>query len=285
MPDESEVRAKELGWVPKDEFRGDPERWVDAATYVRRGEEFIPLLKATTRKQSEELAQLKTSLKETKTTLAAATDALAALTEATSKAALDKVRDSKKEIKEALVKAKNDGDVDQEVELQDKLTEVNAALKASETAAGTKKSAKTASGEPPPGEDLAQNPEFKEWVTENEWWGIDKRKTGLALGVAQDLRAKGDTSEGKAFYDKVTKEINEMLGTKPNTMREGPSKVEGDARGSANGGGVRAKSYEDLPADAKKACGDFAERVVGKGRAFADVASWRKHYTAEYFKE
>jgi len=284
MAEEIEARAKELGWAPKEQFKGDPERWVDAVTYVQRGEELVPLLKATTRKQGEKITQLETKLTKAEAALATATDAISALTEATSKANLDKVRDSKKEIKAALVKARTDGDVEQEVELHDKLSEVNEAIKASETAAGTTKASKTASGEPAPKEDLTQNPEWIAWTTDNEWWGIDKRKTALAMGVAQELREKGDTSQGKAFWDKVAKETNETLGVKPNTMRDIPSKVEGDTRGSAGGNG-RGRSYEDLPKEAKDACEVFAERVVGKGRAFADVASWRKHYTAEYFKE
>jgi len=51
----AETKAKAMGWSPKDEFRGDPDRWVDAETYVRRGEEFIPFLRANNKKLEEEL--------------------------------------------------------------------------------------------------------------------------------------------------------------------------------------------------------------------------------------
>ena len=36
-PDLFESEARESGWVPKEEFTGDPKTWVDAAEFVRRG--------------------------------------------------------------------------------------------------------------------------------------------------------------------------------------------------------------------------------------------------------
>ena len=32
-----ENEAREMGWTDKDGFKGDPEKWVDAATFVDRG--------------------------------------------------------------------------------------------------------------------------------------------------------------------------------------------------------------------------------------------------------
>ena len=29
-PSESEVKAKRLGWVPQEDFKGDPDKWRDA---------------------------------------------------------------------------------------------------------------------------------------------------------------------------------------------------------------------------------------------------------------
>jgi hypothetical protein len=284
MSAEIEVQAKELGWSPKEEFRGDPEKWVDAETFVKRGEELIPLLKAQTKKDREAIKTMQGQLRETQSLLKAATESIEALKETTSKDALDKVREKKGQLKEALAAARTEGDIDKEVEIQERLAETTAAIKASETAATTTKVSKTASGADE-GPDPTKEPDWQDWVTENEWFGIDKRKTGLALGIAQDLRAKGDNATGKKFFDKVTQELNSMLGVKPTVMRDAPSKVEGDARGSAAGGGEGGtKSYNDLPAEAKAACESAAGRVVGKGRAYADLASWRKAYVVKYYE-
>ena len=46
-----EQEARTLGWVPAEEFKGDPNRWVDAETFVERGHTVMPIL----RKNNERL--------------------------------------------------------------------------------------------------------------------------------------------------------------------------------------------------------------------------------------
>jgi hypothetical protein len=39
-----EVKARQMGWRPREEFRGPDARWVDAATFVERGDSWVPFL-------------------------------------------------------------------------------------------------------------------------------------------------------------------------------------------------------------------------------------------------
>lgn len=39
-----EADASKQGWVPKEHYKGNPDRWVDAKTFVERGEIFRPML-------------------------------------------------------------------------------------------------------------------------------------------------------------------------------------------------------------------------------------------------
>ena len=48
-----EDRAAQMGWVPVDKFRGDPAHWVDAETFVKKGEEVMPILRANNRRLEE----------------------------------------------------------------------------------------------------------------------------------------------------------------------------------------------------------------------------------------
>lgn len=41
---ESDARA--MGWSPEEEFKGDKKQWIDAKTFVERGEQMMPILKA-----------------------------------------------------------------------------------------------------------------------------------------------------------------------------------------------------------------------------------------------
>lgn len=50
-------RASKEGWVPKEQFKGDPSRWVDAKTYVERGEVMRPLKDEIARLRREHEAE------------------------------------------------------------------------------------------------------------------------------------------------------------------------------------------------------------------------------------
>jgi hypothetical protein len=215
------------------------------------------------------------TLHETQEKLTAATEAIQALTETTSKAALDKVREKRTDLKMALVDAREAGDVEKELEIQEKIQETSDAIKAAE-----KPAAKPKKVEADP-TDYTQSPDWKSWTEDNAWFGKDKRKTALALGIAEDLRANGDKSAGRAFFDQVTNELNEMLGIKD--PRTSTSKVEGDSRGSA--GGTGRKTYSDLPVEAKHACDDAAGKLVGPNKTFKSLDDWRKAYVVKFFEE
>lgn len=56
-----EAEAEAYGWVPKEQFKGDPEKWRPAEEFVRRGEEILPIV----RKQNEKLNAKVSELEET----------------------------------------------------------------------------------------------------------------------------------------------------------------------------------------------------------------------------
>lgn len=58
-----DAEAREHGWVPKEEFKGDESRWVDAETFMKRADEMMPLLKAQRDRLKREVEQLKKDFK------------------------------------------------------------------------------------------------------------------------------------------------------------------------------------------------------------------------------
>lgn len=56
-----EAEAEVYGWVPKEQFKGDPDKWRPAEEFVRRGEEILPIV----RKQNEKLQAKLSELEET----------------------------------------------------------------------------------------------------------------------------------------------------------------------------------------------------------------------------
>lgn len=258
------AEARQLGWVPREEFRGDPARWTDADTFVQRGHEVMPLLKANNARLLEELTAVRGQLKE-------ATDSISSLQVVSAEITKERVQAVKKELMAGIKTAREEGDVDREVELVDQLTE----LKAGERAAP-----KQATPTPPPS---ATDPALVQWMTqpENAWFGKDKRRTALAMGVAEELRNDPANAKliGLPFYERVAAEVAQALSPPPARV----DRVEG-SRGGAGGSssGSRGKGYADLPADAKAICDRQAKSFAGKP-GFKDVASWNTYYARVYF--
>src|SRR2546421_12509972 len=93
--EETEVKAKELGWAPKEEFRGNPEKWVDAETFLKRGEEILPLVKAQNRKLQNEVTALQRENAETKGLLRASMESIEELKNFNSTVALERAKAKK----------------------------------------------------------------------------------------------------------------------------------------------------------------------------------------------
>ncbi|HMX93405.1 MAG TPA: hypothetical protein PLY42_18695, partial [Nitrospira sp.] len=54
-----ETEARDLGWRPEEDFKGDKSLWVDAQTFVKRGEEVMPILKSQLKTLKGELAEMR----------------------------------------------------------------------------------------------------------------------------------------------------------------------------------------------------------------------------------
>ena len=273
MPVETQQAAEKMGWIPPSRFRGDPDRFVDADVYLKRGEEVLPIVKEQNKRLHTELDSLKAEAVKTKAALEAATKAIEQIEERHTVTTQKAVEQARRQVKLQLAAASESGDHEGVAELTDQLTKMNVAV--ADPIKPDAAPAVTAAPFVPP-------PELAEWNAENPWFGTNKRKTALALAVAQELREAGDPGIGRAFYDRVAAEVDKELGS---TAPRG-DKVEG-ARGGAEGESRSSgrKGYAALPADAKAACDAEARRFVGEGKKYKTAADWRSRYAEIYFGE
>lgn len=58
-----EAEARQHGWTPKDEFKGDPARWHDAETFMERADQVMPLLRKQNEGLKREMEGLKKDIK------------------------------------------------------------------------------------------------------------------------------------------------------------------------------------------------------------------------------
>ncbi len=282
-PDPNVAEATRLGWKPLEQFKGDPEHWVSAETFVTRGREVMPLLKRNNEQllrqvEAEKTARqaLEGTVGELRTTLADLTKFQAAEVKRQVDAEVFKLRADKRVALEAGEHALA-ADIDERLDAaKDKQREV-AKAPTPAPAPAPKPAAQTV------------EPWAQEFADENPWLnGTDreaKKRTALFLTIADDLH-KTTGARGRALLDAAKAELEETLPT-----QGAPGKTEG-ARGGDGGsrqqngnGRTNGKSFQDLPPDAREVAKKQEKQFVGPNKAFKTPTDWHKHYASVYFGE
>lgn len=269
---EAEVQeAREMGWADKDSWKGAPEQWVDAKTFLEKGRHILPIVKEQNQRLRGEVTTLSDRLRSAEARQKAQDATLAAIEESRQADLEEARKEERAKITAELEEASRDGDHRRVAELTVQLAESTA----------VKPEEKKKEEELPPQQKL--HPEVENWYRLNPDFIKDQRRVALARVVAEEMRAAGEPSLGAAFLDKVAAEVNRTLGAAK--KGGGTSKVEGDRGSHREPGGGGGKAYADLPADAKAACDKMAGRLVGANRAHKTIESWRNSYAKQYFSE
>ena len=282
MSDEVEIsgevditqKASKMGWVPLEKFKGDPERWTDAETFVRRGEEVLPIVKKNNERLTQRLDVLENENATTKQLLKAATEALSEFQKYHEE-------DSKRQYDRALEKLKSDKKEALRESDYDAVVEIDEAIKVLDEQKS--KTVKKVFAEPAPTQnDPTQDPIFKSWVAENaDWYGKDPQRSAYAESIGAYLQRMEPNLKGKEFLERVADEVADKFGLPDKPARA--DRVEGSRQGSGRQSG--AKTYADLPPEAKQSCDKFGAKLIGEGKAFKSQAEWRKQYVRDYFGE
>lgn len=268
---EVQAAAEKMGWIPPSRFKGQPEKFVDADLYIERGETVLPIVREQNKRLHGELDALRMESAKTTAALKAAQTAIDQIEERHTVDTQKAVEQARRQVKAQLAAASEAGDHEGVAELADQLTQLNVAVPVTKPVAA-----------PPPAPAFTPDPALVAWNEENPWFGTNKRKTSLALGIAEELREAGETSTGRVFFEKVAAEVAKELG------EQAPrgDKVEG-SRGSPDGESRQrgSKGYGSLPADAKQACDAEAKRFVGEGKKYKTINDWRTRYAEIYHGE
>lgn len=218
-PVEQEARAS--GWVPKEDFHGDEHKWVDAGEFVRRAPLFQKL-----DLQNRELKELRKGL-----------DALkahhAVVRETEYKRALDELKVAKKE-------AYINGEVDEIVEIDDKL----AAVKDAQARFKQEQAVEAARSAAAVNDPEKVHPEFAAWTKRNAWYDTSKPMRAFADARGMELQAQGMTPID--ILRQVEKEVKEEFPTKfRNPNRDKPGAVEAGGKGAPAKGNSGEASLSD----------------------------------------
>ncbi len=234
---EIEEKARAVGHVPLDEFRGDPNRWVDAKTYLERAEKDMGMLKSNNHKLHDEIKDMKKTFMEFKEFHEKSIE----------QAKQDGYKQARTEIIEKQRQAVEDGDTQTFEALESKKTDLDKQYYETQRV-------EPKADTPPP------DPTFEQFKQENPWIDTDMELTALADSLATYVKSVNPSLYGKAFYDKVAEEVKKARPEKfSNPNRDLPSAVdEGGYRSSATP--KTKRTFNDLPKEAKEQAERFEKR-------------------------
>ena len=270
---EVETEARATGWVPQEEFQGDKSRWISAEDFVERGKHILPIVQANSKRYKEQLDKSQKEVESLKKSLDATNKAVTALKKVYDEQTESKVKDAVQQLRREIKAARDQGDVETEIALEDKLDGLQKQARDSKAAAPE---------EDAPDPDKGYDPEFVAWRDEPEqaWFKNpktedDQDRIDDLLAIANKLRRRGDTTSGRAFMDKCLKELEAREGGKA-TPTKTTSKVEGgNTGGRANS---NSRPFDRLSAEAKKICNNQSDDFVGPGKKFKTKADWQDYY-------
>jgi len=226
-----EAEARGSGWVAQEEWKGPADRWVDAKTFVQRGEEYYPFVQA---KLKKEISSLKSELDQVKT--------VSQQFREFSEKAIARERQERErlvnELEDARAKAISDGDGKEAVRLEREIRQV----------------------EREPVKAREEPPEVAAWKSENNWYGTDPELSAVADGLSEVVARENPGLKGKAFLDKLTERVKTIVPHKFQNARREETLTADHSRKSSS---KKGRTYEDLSADARSACDKFVRQIPG----------------------
>jgi len=280
----TEARATQMGWLPQEQFRGNPANWVPAETFVRMAEESLPHAKGTIKMMERKMEQQAQVLQEQTDRIAAMQQDMQEFVQVSRGAEARAYEKAKKELMARQQAAKAEGDMPAFVEATEKLDDLIAdhpVITGKEPKVGAT-DAKSKSPDDEYREWMAAEPTaFDDWKAENTWFEEDPDMFAYAQQMDQFLQTKHGFKLGRSkrleeLTKLVKKRFPEHFG---NTARANGSPVEGDTGGRPSSGG--GKTYADLPADAQKQCDKWTGKD-GKGEKGTISGLTRADYLASY---
>lgn len=203
QPNALELKAKEMGWRPLEEFSGDPEEFIDAGEFVRRKPLFDKIENTT--KQLKNVSKSLDYLK----------DHYQKVKETEYKRALS---DLKVQLKEAKKEGNHELAVDIEEAVERVETERDTFLEEVEAIKVTEPTV---------------NPQFAAWLTKNSWYTSTSYMRAFADDIGTKLHNSG-MSPDKVLVE-VEKAVKEEFPQKfRNTNRDNAPPIEGSSNKPAN---------------------------------------------------
>jgi len=248
--DRIEALAREMGWTPKEDFKGDDADFVDAETYIRRGRDIQESMRKSLKEQKQQLAAMSNSLAELKSH-----------NEKVYKAEIARLKKELTSLKTQKKEAIEEGDVDRVNDIDEQIDVIKESI-------SSEKEEPATTNQPP------ENPEFNEWLKNNQWYLEDDEMARYADSIAATHRGISfkriaklvDKSIREVFPDKFPDKQKTKANTNTTTTT---TRVEGSTRQRPSGRFTEA----DLTPEQKSIMNQFVRQgIMTKEEYIKDIA-------------
>lgn len=253
VEDDIEGQARRMGWVPKEEFRGDPARWTDAKSFVDRGQTELPILRERNRTLDRRLESTERELKEVK-------EVLVEVREFNSRSEERAFNRAKTELEQQRREAVEQADVGAVETIQRQIDELEPPKPVTKPAT------------PPNTGTPEVDAVTREWGRQNPWFLTDPEMNATAQAIHTAL---GKSNPDMPLRENLAEVRRRVMLAYPerfdNPRRQAPAAVAPTTPTTQRR--TTGKTYEDLPPDAKKQCDKFVKQIPGYKR---------EQYVADY---
>ena len=178
---EAEEKAMKDGWVPKDQWEGDPEDWVPARQFLKNGELF------------GRINSYKHKIQGLEKSVQALVKHNEQVFDAGYKAAEAQLKAERRE-------ALREGDVERVEQVEEKLEELK-------TEHEEKKQEFKAEAQP----QATMHPSWEPWVDRNQWYVNDVRLRSYADGIAKEIVQEAQSAGQQIEFDKLLLEVSRQV--------------------------------------------------------------------------
>lgn len=260
-------RARRMGWRPKEEYNGPEGRWVDAKTFVDRGETELPIIRERYRKLDDRLAATERELTSARSTLTDAHNKIkeqsevlvelrdltrTAETRAYQRAQVDFAERERKAVAEA------DTATYDRIQFEKRQMEETRPAPKKEPVAEPRRAEPTTTNQPLPPQDAAT---VGSWIAENPWYNADPEMNSIATslhGTYKTQNPNESLSDNLArVRDRVVQLFPEKFG---NPRRAAPSAVSAPTAPAPK---PKGRTAADLPPEAKAALAKIKRDIPG----------------------
>ena len=210
----TEKSARTGGWKPKEEFDGDPEEWVTAKEFLRRGEYFNKI-----HNQNRKIKQLENAL-----------ETMAGHHKRVFESAYNK---AKSDLKRQRAQAIDDGDGQAVEVIEDHMEQLETKYQEESKHLDIKIQEEEETQQKSQQQSNTPNPDFVRWVADNNWFYTDTPLRAFAEQVGVQHAVSNPGISNAEIYDYVTQQVKEHFPEKFGSKKEKPSirkatVVEGD---------------------------------------------------------